>query len=186
MAQWEPTNTLGSLRLAFSLVWTGQTNEHTAFCRLLLDYAERVETDKAVTAERSAKAYLVLPASDPELLRRAVGLSEQAWTLSRGWPDQGWFDLCLGLARYRDGDFPGTIEALSQSISDPHHNIKGPSLLLRSMALRQMGRTEEARESLRAGEALLEPEPLNRKFNSTILSLSEEMFFWLFTPRPRR
>jgi len=102
LAYWDPQDTIGSTQLAFALAWTGKTNEYEAFCRKVLIHA--ANTEDADTAERAAKSYLVGPCSDPELLKQAVALAKRAWILSEDGEGRPWYQMCLGLARYREQD----------------------------------------------------------------------------------
>ena len=175
LAQWDPQNTINSMQLAFALAWTGQTNDYESFCKRVLEHA--VNGNDA-TIERAAKAYLIR-GSDPNLVKLAVSLDERAWTIGKDGEFREWIPMNLGLARYRQNDYAEALEILSLPLKVPNPLIKGPSLMIQAMAFKQLGRTDEARASLQAGESLMPPPPPAGQLTETILTQHDHVFFWL-------
>jgi hypothetical protein len=99
-------------------------------------------------AGRTARACLLLPATEDEL-RRAVVLAERAVA---GEPTKyRWqyhhFLFAQGLAEYRQGRFDQAMALMRGEVAD----VLGPnSLLVLAMALRQSGRAAEGRAALKA------------------------------------
>jgi tetratricopeptide (TPR) repeat protein len=96
------------------------------------------ETREPTTAERTARACLLLPA-EPGELDRAAALSERALAAgSKHW-GYPWFQLAAGLAEYRRGNYQEAIRLLREAI--PRVGIT-PRLVL-AMALYKGGQREE-------------------------------------------
>src|SRR4051794_26673157 len=98
-------------------------------------------------AERTAKVCLLspMPVGDPALLTK---LAERA-AAPGGNPVEGpWFQLTLGLARYRSGDPAGAGACLTEA--EPR--LAGPSRataqMLLAMAYERLGRMAEARDAM--------------------------------------
>ncbi|MDB5352407.1 MAG: tetratricopeptide repeat protein [Planctomycetota bacterium] len=115
---------------------------------LLADFGSA--TDPLV-AERTARACLLLPASEDEM-RRIVALGERAWGVDRSkypgvYPH---FEFVRGLAEYRQGRLDRAISLMRGDAS----GVLGPApRLVLAMALRGRGEAAEARKTL--AEAIL-------------------------------
>jgi serine/threonine-protein kinase len=100
------------------------------------------------TAERTARACLLLPASGNEL-RQAVALAERAAAADRAKYRglHAYFLFARGLAEYRQGRFDRAVCALRGDAS----RVLGPApRLVLAMALHRSGQVAEARETLAA------------------------------------
>ena len=71
---------LVGLYLAIDYLWLGRTNEHQALCRKLLELA--AHSQEPTAHDRAAKACLLQPHPDSELLKLAVSSGLQALALS--------------------------------------------------------------------------------------------------------
>ncbi len=101
-----------------------------------------------VTAERTGRACLLLPAAGDELLR-AVALVDRAASLDRTTAGESFrhFQFAGALADYRRGNFGRAIEVLRGDAS----GVLGPApRLVLAMALHRSGRAAEARRTLAA------------------------------------
>jgi serine/threonine protein kinase/Icc-related predicted phosphoesterase len=151
-----PADTDKAKQLATVYLWLGQTNEHLAVCRKLLDLAEN-STDPSFH-DRAAKAYLIQAQPDPQTLKQAVASARQALKLAAtNDSNRAWFLVTAAMAAVRDGR-----PAEADSILDDALKVAGADLTPRSLALAyralekaHLGRTEEARANLGELEKLL-------------------------------
>ena len=178
MARWTSQDGfIQARRIAGALAWIGRNNEHEAFCRRVL--AQAATNQSAVDLERAAKAYLVRPGADPDLLDQAIVMAEKAWDLGQGSSNHSWFEMSLGLAQYRKGDLEATLETLAQVSPTSESNVQGPCLLLQAMALHRLGRLEEARKQFKAAEPFMMPAPEKGELVVPVMRDSNDTFFWL-------
>jgi serine/threonine-protein kinase len=104
-------------------------------------------TTNPFDAERTARACLLLPATDDEL-RQAVALSERAVAEREGdkWA-RPYFKFIHGLAEYRQGQFDGAIATMQ----DDAFGVLGPApRLMLALSLHRGGQATEARKTLAA------------------------------------
>jgi serine/threonine protein kinase len=148
-------------QLATIYLWLGQTNEHHAICRKLLDQA--VNSKEPRSHDRAAKAYLIAAHPDPETLKRAVASGRQALKLAAtNDSNRPWFLVTAGIAELRDGR-PAEAESLLDEaikVAGDDPNLPGLALAYRSLARAHLGRTEEARADLAQLEKLLPALPV--------------------------
>jgi serine/threonine-protein kinase len=127
-------------------LFLGQEDEYRRTRGTLL--AHFGDSTHAQVAGRTARACLLLPATEDEL-RQAVVLAERAVA---GDPTKyRWqyhhFLFAQGLAEYRQGRFDRAITAMRGEVAD----VLGPaSRLVLAMALHQSGQAAEGREALKA------------------------------------
>jgi len=140
-------------RVAF-LRANDRTN-HARLCRTLL--AQAGQTHNPVT--RFSTALMALLDRDAKDLRQPAMVAIAAASQENSDPDFApWIGLAAGLANYRGGEHARAIEALNDAEQSTQAWCKGPALAYRALALQQLARTEEARQSLtRAQELLAEP-----------------------------
>jgi serine/threonine-protein kinase len=130
-------------------LYLGRQDDYRAARRTLL----RVFAEKGywVTAERTARACLLLPATDDELARAAV-LADRAAALDRAKAKEyyPYFQFAGGLADYRRGRCEKAITTMRGEAA----GVLGPApQLVLAMALHQNGQSEEARRTLAAAVA---------------------------------
>jgi tetratricopeptide (TPR) repeat protein len=141
-----PSDTDEAKRLATVYLWLGQTNEHEAICRKLLDLAANSKDPTA--HDRAAKAYLLQAHPDPELLKRAVASGRKALELAAtNDSSRAWFLVTAGMAAVRDGRPAEAESLLNESLKvvdyDPNRRIM--ALAYRALARAHLGGMEEAR-----------------------------------------
>jgi tetratricopeptide (TPR) repeat protein len=150
-----PADTDKAKQLATAYLWLGQTNEHQALCRKLLDLA--ADSKHASSHDRAAKAYLIQAHPDPETLKQAVASARQTLQLAATNDDRrGWFLVTAAMAAVRDGK-PAEAESLlheALKIGGDDLNRRRLALAYRALARAQLGRTEEARADLAELEKL--------------------------------
>jgi tetratricopeptide (TPR) repeat protein len=157
----DPKDTYASLRLATWQTWVGHDPDYEATRRRLLQQAEA--TDLASTASRAAKAACLRPSTDATLLAKALNLAQRAVELGEGNPNLPWYQLSLGLAEYRNGQYAaaeGALAVADQTAGgDGKHEIQGTARLFRAMSLFRQGKPEGARKLFNQAEAQLPPLP---------------------------
>jgi len=162
-----PKDTDASLTLATWQTWFGHDADYEATRRRLMQQAEG--TDQATTADRAAKAYCMRPSTDAALLTKAFNLAQQAVELGKSDPSLLWFELVLGLAEYRNGQYAAATQTLTlaeQMARDNHdlsvdtqNEIEGTASLFRAMSLFHEGKSEDARKLFSQAEAQIPPMP---------------------------
>jgi len=114
-------------------------------------------TNDASIADRMAKDLLVLPASGPDLIT-AARLAEVAISLR---PDQPWFQLCKGLAEYRQGNFDQaadwTKKALLKAGYSPSRDVEAYMVL--AMTLHALHLPQEAHKTWEKGLYTIKTSP---------------------------
>lgn len=119
--------------------WFQREPEYSASCRRLLKLVEG--TPLLTTAERAAKAVLLLPTQDSAVLEAAYVLARRAVDGGGEHPRPGLCHLALGMAEYRRGNYTAADEALIAAEKETPIN----SGFFRAMSLFRQARTEEAK-----------------------------------------
>jgi serine/threonine protein kinase len=162
-----PKDTDGSLTLATWQTWSGMDADYEATRRRLLQQAEG--TDQATTAERAAKVACLRPSTNAVLLTKALDLAQRAVKLGKSDQYLPWYQLALGLAEYRNGQYAhaeGTLTLAEKMAGDNHDHsvdqqreIQETARLFRAMSLFRQDKPEEARKVFRQAEAQMPPLP---------------------------
>jgi len=148
-----PKDTVNSLKLATWQTWFGQDSAYEAIRRRLLQEAEA--TDEAVTADRAAKAYCLQPSTNAAQLAMALNLARHAVELGQNEENLPWYQMGLGLAEYRNGQFAAAENALAtaEQTAGSWHDILGTARFFRAMSLVRQDKTAEARRLFSDEEA---------------------------------
>jgi hypothetical protein len=114
------------------------------------------ETQDSPTADRTAKACLLLP-DLPKEMERACELADRAVALGKNDQLAPWFIFGKGLADYRRGNFRASIEGLDSLLSKAAVGM--PELttcyhLVLAMAVHQQGNEKVARDHLTRADKL--------------------------------
>jgi eukaryotic-like serine/threonine-protein kinase len=154
-----PKNTDASLTLATWQTWFGHDADYEATRRRLVQKA--AGTDQAGTAERAAKAACLRPSDDPVLLTNVLQLAQRGVELGEGNSLLPYYQLGLGLAQYRNGQFAAaekSIVVAEQTLGDKDE-IQGIAHFFHAMTLFRQNRAEEARKLFTQAEAKMPPLP---------------------------
>jgi hypothetical protein len=114
-------------------------------------------TQDPITAERIAKDCLMLPDSGVDL--SLVGAwADTAVTAGKDSGDLPWFQLCKGLAEYRQGHFAGAVDWTQKVLSQTGHDQERDLQAYMVLAMAQYGskQAEEARAVLAKGVEIAE------------------------------
>jgi tetratricopeptide (TPR) repeat protein len=155
----DPKDTDASLTLATWQTWLGQDADYEATRRRLMQQAEA--TDQAGTAERAAKAACLRPSTDAALLTQALNLAHRSVELGTSSNLLPWYQLGLGLAEYRNGQYAAAEQTLvvAEQKGGRYPEILGIARLFRVMSLSRQNRPEEARKLFIQAEAQMPPLP---------------------------
>jgi tetratricopeptide (TPR) repeat protein len=174
-----PKDTQLALKIAALQVWFGKDADHAATSRRMLELA--AGTDNPSTAERAAKAYCLRPSSDPQLIESAVTLARRAAELGKDHPYLEWYQMALGMAEYRHGNYPAADQALRAA----EETVKGGALvqstarLYHAMSLFQQGKEVEARQLFDKAVAQMKPLPTDEKQPLANGADADNVILWL-------
>ncbi len=184
-----PKDTLESLKLATWQTWFGQDAAYKATCRRLIHEAEG--TDQAYTADEAAKAVCIRPSTDAALLAQALSVARNGVELGKTNPGLPWNQLSLGMAEYRNGQYPAAEQTLTiaeQTAGDDHaiavdyqHPLQGIARMFRAMSLFRQDKPEEARKLFSQAEAQMPPLPKDesKPFADGRPAYHDDLIFWL-------
>ncbi len=136
-ARWNPRNLETDLLVVQA--WFQQEPEYFASCQRLLKLVE--ETPLLTTAERAAKAVVLLPTRESAVLEAAYTLARRAVDGQGGHPRPGLCQLALGMAEYRRGNYTEADAALIAAESEAPVNAG----FFRAMSLFRQGQIETAK-----------------------------------------
>jgi hypothetical protein len=142
-----PEDHVGYMYLAPALLQVGDVDSYKALRTQILK--QFGNTSDPRTAERMAKATLILSPSDDEMKTIAT-MAELAIGGSTNDPDFGYNVFAKGFAEYRTGHFESAIKLLRQADPmdiGPYYRTE--TYLLLAMARSRLGRVEDATESFK-------------------------------------
>jgi hypothetical protein len=154
-----PKDPDASLTLATWQAWFGKEADYEATRRRIVQWA--AGTEDAATAQSAAKACCLRPVTDPDLLAKSVELARLGVKLRTGTPWLPWYQLSLGLAEYRSGEYASAEQtlAVAEQTAGKQRDIPGTARLFRAMSLFRQGRAQEAQAVFSEAEAKMPPFP---------------------------
>jgi serine/threonine protein kinase/tetratricopeptide (TPR) repeat protein len=170
-ARWDPKELNAELLVVQA--WFGRSTDYAASCRRLLKFAEG--TQVPTTAERAAKACLLLPSDDHALLESARGLARKAVELGTEHQFLGWFQLALGMAEFRLGNYRAADKALLAAERMAPLN----SGFFRTMVLFRQGQAGDARKLFEATVSRMRPLPDDDQNPLASGASGDDMIVWL-------
>jgi len=163
----QPADSLQVLKVITLLAWLGLATEHEAMCRRALQQA--TATNEPTIADRAAKGYCMLPSQDSELLEAALAFARHTATIGQNDPYLTWYQMGLGMAEYRKGNFAAADQALTAAENGAEQmraddlrtsrRIQGNSRLYRAMIAFRQSKRVEASELFFFAEALMNSLP---------------------------
>jgi serine/threonine protein kinase len=170
-ARWDPKDLNAELLVVQA--WFGRVSDYRASCRRLLKFVEG--TQVPATAERAAKACLLLPTTDRAVLEQADALARRAVELGAGSEYFGWFQLALGMAEFRLGHYRAADKALVAAEPTAPMN----SGFFRAMSLYRQGQAAEARRLFDATAAQVKPLPDDAQNPLANRASGNDLVVWL-------
>ncbi len=159
--------------------WFGKNADHAATCRRALELA--AATDDPSVADRAAKAYCLLPSSDPQFLEAALTLARRAVDLGKQHQYLPYYQMALGMAEYRSGSYPAADAALSaaelEGKDNPH--VRDTARFFQAMSLFQQGKPAEARKLFAEAEAEMKPLPADERQPFADGATPDDLIVWL-------
>jgi tetratricopeptide (TPR) repeat protein len=148
------------LRVAVLQAWFGQDKELSSTREKLLSLAK--DTEDPLLADKAAKC-CSLRQADPKLCEAALVLARRAVEHGKGSRWLVYFEMALGMAEYRIGDFAEADAALTAAMNDPARNngVSSTSAFYRAMSLFRQGKTELARKLAIEAAAKMKPLPVD-------------------------
>jgi len=158
-----PDDTFLSLQVAALQAWFGQEKEFNETCTRALDFAKG--TNDPTTAERMSKICCLRPTRDKTRLESSLALARKAVELGKDNAYNPWFQMCLGMAEYRSGNYAAANQALLTAAKSGSTNryITLTSEFYRAMSLFRQGKPDEARKL--ATDAAVQMHPLPDESN---------------------
>jgi len=155
----DPKDTANSLRLATWQTWFGHDTDYETTRHRVVQQAEG--TDQASTAERAAKAYCLRPSTDAAVLAKVLNLAQRAVDLGQSDRWLPYYQLGLGLAEYRNGQYVAAERALNvaEQTAGDYGDPKRIARVFRAMCLFRQGQREAAQTVFSQAEAQMPPFP---------------------------
>jgi len=172
-----PGDTMLSLRVATLQAWFGQEKELAASRQRILATAK--DTELATTADRAAKACILVPSADKLTLDAGLAMARKAAELGEG--GLAWYPMCLGMAEYRNGNYAAADEALLTALKarPAIAAVTGTSTFYRAMILFRQGKPDEARRLATEAAAKMKPLPADEQNPLAGSSNFDEVILWL-------
>jgi serine/threonine protein kinase len=170
-ARWDPKDLNAELLVVQA--WFDRDADYAASCRRLLKFAEG--TMVPTTAERAAKACLLRPTTDRSVLESAHALARRSVELGAEHQFFGWFQLALGMAEFRLGNYRAADKALSAAERMAPIN----SGFFRAMSLYRQGKAIEARRLFDTTAARMRSLPDDEQNPLASGASGDDMIVWL-------
>ncbi len=153
----DPTDAQAALALASRQAWLGRREEWSATVRSILRAVQ--DTAHPPTAERAAKAAMLVPGADRETLAQARALALRALDADPESVLRPWFRLCAGMVEYRAGNHAAAESILSGiELTGMYEQLATVPIYRAMVALRQ-GRSADADHLLADAEGRMRPLP---------------------------
>ena len=176
-----PSDSDAWLTLAVWQAWFGKESDFEATCRSFVKQAQT--KDQPTPMMRAAKAACLLPSIDSTLLAEALDLAKRGVELKKGSTWLPWYQLSLGLAEYRSGQYANAEQTLADSgqAKGRHQDILETPLFFRALSLFRLGRLEEARKLFSEAGKQMPPFPQdeNKPLLDGSLASHDVMICWL-------
>jgi hypothetical protein len=178
----DPADTDLSLTLGIWQRWFGLDSDYETTSRQLIEQAEG--TDQAGTAERAAKSACLGGITDTALLAKSLALAQKGVELGKDSEFLPWYQLTLGMAQYRNGQYAAAEESLAiadQTVGNEHPDIQGIARFFRVMSLVREGKSDEGRKLFSQEESRISPLPKdeNKPVADGNLASHDVMLLWM-------
>jgi tetratricopeptide (TPR) repeat protein len=174
-----PDSAMLVMKLAALQAWFGRNKEFASTCRRALAAAQ--DTTAAETADRVAKSCCLLPSTEKAQLEAVLALARKAVQLGEGNQNRPWFQMALGMAEYRSGDFAQADAALISLATGAQNNseLTGTAAFYRAMSLFRQGKQDDARQLATEAAATMKPLPADEKNPLAGDASADDLILWL-------
>jgi tetratricopeptide (TPR) repeat protein len=174
-----PADTFLAQTVSTLQAWFGKNADHAATCGRVMALA--ADTDDPSVADRAAKAYCLLPSSNPRLLEAAVRLARRAVDLGKNhqyWP---YYQMSLGMAEYRHGNYAAADAALvaAEEAQNAHRHVREAVRFFRVMSFFRQGKVLEGRKLFTEAEAQMKPLPADERQPLGNNAVGDDVIIWL-------
>jgi tetratricopeptide (TPR) repeat protein len=166
------------LNTAALQAWFGQDKELAATCDRTLKHLK--DTTNAALAEKAAKICSLRPL-DEKTHESALVLAQRAVELGKGNAFEANFQMALGMAEYRSGNYANADAALLAAfqIGKGNYYVSWTSAFYRAMSLFQQGKEVEARKLAAEAISKMKPLPLNERYPLSGKSNADDLILWM-------
>jgi serine/threonine protein kinase len=165
------------LATAARQAWLGEDKELAATCERALQFG--MDTQDPTMAERTAKI-CSLRQANAKTHDAALVLARRAVDLGKRHVYFVYFQMCLGMAEYRSGNYAEAEAALltAARLGTNHYIISVTSAFYRAMTLFKQGKETEARRLALDAVAKMHPIPTNNK-NLANTAGADDLILWM-------
>jgi tetratricopeptide (TPR) repeat protein len=167
------------IEVAALQAWFGQDAQLAATCRRALESAR--DTTDPTTAERTAKICCLRSTDDRAILDPTLALARHAVELGKDHPYLPYFQMALGMAEYRSGNYTAADAALLAASEANRGNplISGTSAFYRAMSLFRQGKGAEARRIAAEAVSQMRPLPADEDNPLTGGTNADDLILWM-------
>jgi WD40 repeat protein/tetratricopeptide (TPR) repeat protein len=174
-----PKDSVFAQKVTTLQAWFQKDADHAVTCRRIMELA--MGTDDPSVADRAAKAYCLRPSSDPHLLEAALTLARHSVEIGKNRSFLPYYQLALGMAEYRAGNYSATDVALSDAMRGGGGVpiIAGPARFYRAMSLFRQGKDTEARNLFSEAATKMKPMPADERQPLANGAGLDDLIVWL-------
>jgi WD40 repeat protein/tetratricopeptide (TPR) repeat protein len=174
-----PQDTKLFMRVAVLQAWLGQDGELADTRSRGLALAKN--TTDPFTAERVAMGCCVVPLTDKSQREAMLTLAKKAVELGKASPSFPYFQMALGMAEYRSGNYAAADEALEAATrTGPNHpGVTGTSAFYRAMSQFRQGSKDEARKHAVSAAVKMKPLPKDNNPLAGGVITEADLILWL-------
>lgn len=167
------------IEVAALQAWFGLDAQLAATCRRALESAR--DTMDPTKAERAAKICCLRSLDDRAILDSALPLARRAVEFEKGHVYQPYFQMALGMAEYRSGNYAAADAALlaASEAGREHAVITGTSAFYRAMSLFRRGKKAEAREIAAEAASQMRPPPTDEENPLAGGASADHLILWM-------
>jgi hypothetical protein len=166
------------LKTAALQAWFGQDRELAATCDRTLQFLK--DTNNPALAEQAAKICCLRPLDD-KTHDAALVLARRAVELGRGNAFEANFQMALGMAEYRSGNYALADAALlaASQLGKGNYSVSGTSTFYRAMSLFRQGKEPEAHKLAAGAIAKMKPLPTDERNPLVGRNNADDLILWM-------
>jgi tetratricopeptide (TPR) repeat protein len=161
-----PSDSMAILKVATLQVWFNQDAEYTQTRQRALAWA--AGQNQSDDIERAAKIACLRPNADAQTRQDALALARRAVAQGMNNPSMPWYQMTLGMAQFRAGNFAAADLSLKKAIegaktmyAEGGARVKSAAGFYRAMSLFHLNRQAEGRQLFQETAASMKPLPVD-------------------------